>query len=87
MTMHATLDTRSPTTTLTTTAALTTDRSLCQLEQIADDRTVDVLLQRFLARRRAVRQARRELAAEQARGEHDQLVQRSLLASGLIHLR
>ena len=59
MTMHATLDTRSPTTTLTTTAALTTDRSLRQLEQIADDRTVDVLLERFLARSRAVRQARR----------------------------
>lgn len=87
MSLNATIDTRSPTITLTTAAAVTTDRSLRQLEQLADDRTVDVLLQRFLARRRAVRRARRELAAEQARREHDQLVQRTLLGSGLIHLR
>lgn len=71
---------RSPTT-------VTTERTLRRLEQLADDRAVDALLRSFLARRRAVRQARSEQAALRARREHEQLVQRTLLDAGLAHLR
>lgn len=55
--------------------------------QTVDEQTVEALLQSFLARRRAVRQARRELAAEQAHREHELLVQRTVLGAGLTHLR
>lgn len=84
MSMHATVDTRSPTLPLHSTSAT---RTLDQLMQTVDEQTVEALLQSFLARRRAVRQARRELAAEQAHREHELLVQRTVLGAGLTHLR
>ena len=108
MSLHATLDTRSPTTTdptdptdptedttqtthrcpaLTPREASRADTSLRQLEQVADADAVDLLLKGFLARRRVVRQARRRLAAQQARHEHELLVPRALLGTGLSHLR
>lgn len=102
MSTHVTLDARSPTTspatetTEVTTSTLDTlashessraDTSLRRLEQVADETAVDALLRSFLARRRAVRQARREQAIRQARHEHELLVQRALLGTGLSHLR
>ena len=82
MSMHATIDTRSPTVPLHTTTT-----TLEQLVQTGDEHTVEALLQSFLARRRAVRQARREQVAEQARREHELLMQRTVLGAGLTHLR
>ena len=70
-----------------TTTAATTERTLRRLEQLADDRAFESQLQSFLARRRAVRQARLEQAAEAARHEHELLVQSALLEAGLTHLR
>lgn len=103
MSVHLTLDTRSPTTTtrtirtsedttstidtLTSRESSRADTSLSRLEQVADDHAVDALLRGFLARRRAVRQARREQAIQQARHEHELLTQRALLGTGLSHLR
>lgn len=107
MSLHATLDTRSPTTTRTTDTSENTtstidaspidtitrressraDTSLRRLEQVADEDAVDTLLKGFLARHRAVREARRQQAAQQARHEHELLVQRALLGTGLAHLR
>lgn len=84
MSMHATVDTRSPTMTLTSASTI---RAVDQLVQTADEHTVEALLQVFLTRRRAVRQARREEAAEQARREHELLMQHALLGAGLTHLR
>ncbi|ASK66924.1 hypothetical protein CFK39_15165 [Brachybacterium avium] len=90
MSPRTALETRSPTVTRTTATAFEptiADRSLRRLEHAGDDHAVDALLRRFLARRRAVRQARRELAARQARHEHELLTQRALLGTGLSHLR
>lgn len=89
MSLHATLDTRSPTTSTSTSTLdeAVTDRSLRQLEQVTDEFAVETRMRSFLARRRAVRQARREQAAAQARHEHELLVQRALHGSGLAHLR
>ncbi|MGO1226493.1 MULTISPECIES: hypothetical protein [unclassified Brachybacterium] len=102
MSLHTTLDTRSPTTihttdtsenttspidTLTRRESSRADTSLRRLEQVADEDAVDTLLKGFLARRRAVREARRQQAAQQARHEHELLVQRALLGTGLSHLR
>lgn len=86
MSVHATVDTRSPTT-IADTDTHTTDHTLRRLEQVTDEYAVDALLQSFLARRRAVRQACREQAAEQVRREHELLVHRTVLAAGLTHLR
>jgi hypothetical protein len=80
---RTTLDTRSPTTSTST----STDRTLWALAQVTDERTVETLLQGFLTRRRAVRRARREQAAAQARHEHEMLVQRAMIGSGLANLR
>lgn len=63
------------------------DAGLRRLEQVADEAAVETLLAGFLARRRAVRQARREQAVRQARHEHELHVQRALLGTGLTHLR
>lgn len=105
MSLHPTLDPRSPTITETTETTETreditvtidtlsrressrADTSLRRLEQVADEDAVDTLLKGFLARRRAVREARRQLAIQQARHEHELLRQRALLGSGLVHLR
>ncbi|ATG52227.1 hypothetical protein CFK38_12350 [Brachybacterium vulturis] len=92
MSLHATFETLDQNTTSTTATGTTfdptiADRSLRQLEQVTDEHAVDALLRDFLVRRRAVRQARRELAAQQARQEHELLVQRALLGTGLAHLR
>lgn len=70
----------------TSTSTVLTERALHQLEQAADEHTVDTVLRSVLARRRAVRDARREHAAAQARREHELFMQRTLLRAGLVHL-
>ena len=75
------------TSTSTSTSSVLTERTLHQLEQAADEHTVDTVLRSVLARRRAVRDARREHAAAQARREHELFMQRTLLRTGLVHLR
>lgn len=83
--------THPPTPTITDTALVRetrrADSALSRLDQLADESTVDSLLTRVLARRRAVRRARRLLAVEQARQEHELQMQRALLGTGLAHLR
>lgn len=63
------------------------DTALGRLERLPDEVAVDSLLTSFLARRRAVRRARREIAVRQARHEHEMFMQRALLGTGLAHLR
>ena len=63
------------------------DASLHRLAQCVDESAVESVLRSILARRRAVRQARREQASRQARHENELHVQRALLGSGLSHLR
>lgn len=93
MSTRTLLDTRSPTTTTTPAdEPVLTEGGLRRLAQLADelavdDRDIDALLRELLTRRRAVRQALREQAAAQARREHEELVQRALLGTGLAHLR
>ena len=65
----------------------TAERTLRRLEQLSDDHALDALLRSVLARRRAVRQARREQAIDAARHEHELVGQGALLQAGLAHLR
>lgn len=75
-------------TALTSHSPLTSsDTALSRLERLPDEVAVDSLLTSFLARRRAVRRARREIAIQQARHEHELLMQRALLGTCLAHLR
>lgn len=94
---HRVPDLPTPTTTERATALMTaltsptpltsTSTVLDRLDRFTDDAAVDSLLRSFLARRRALRQARRQLALEQVRHEHELLMQRALLSTGLAHLR
>ncbi|HEX7352762.1 hypothetical protein [Brachybacterium sp.] len=75
-------------TTLTSPTPLTSTASvLHRLDRFPDEVAVDTLLTSFLARRRALRRARKELAVQQARQEHEMLHQHALLGAGLTHLR
>lgn len=74
-------------TTLTHQESSPADAGLRRLEQFADEAAVETLLTSFLARRRAMRQARREQAVRQARHEHEVQMQQALLGTGLTHLR
>jgi len=72
----STLSTRPPPTTAQT-----------SLLDAVDERELDRLLRDVRARLRMQRDARRARLRAQARREHERLVERALLASGLHHLR
>ncbi|WP_394214722.1 hypothetical protein [Brachybacterium vulturis] len=84
---EATASTRAARDTVASRGSSGADTGLRRLEQLSDADALETALTRFLARRRAVRRARRELAVRQARQEHELLMQQALLGTGLSHLR
>ncbi len=75
-------------TTLTAPTPLTSiDSEVDRLDRLTDEIAVDTLLTSILTRRRALRRARRQLAAEQARQEYERFLERTLLGAGVSHLR
>jgi len=83
MSTRTTVDPRSP----TTTVLEARQSASAGVSPQADQRALDAQLRAHLARRRAVRLARREAAAAQARLENERAMQRALLGAGLAQLR
>lgn len=100
MSPHAVVDSRDDLGSTTTSSDRTKERATAvmttltstgpvvhRIDRFADEAAVETLLAKYLARRRALRRAHRELAIQQARQEHELLTQRTLFGAGLTHLR